>query len=144
MPTMEADIEVLKTQVKSLCDSVEGISSKIDSVLAMQEAIVRLQEQHGNTREALERAFKIIGEVRDETEHTASKINQWATGGIVAFVLGGVIVGLVQWYAMKRDNEIDRLGDTLVGMERRISWIEHDKYGRGAQEPPKEHPQDDR
>lgn len=138
MPTMEADIEVLKTQVKTLCDSVDGISSKIDSVLAMQEAIVRLQEQHGNTREALERAFKLIGQVREEVDQSSSRISQWGTGGLVAFFLGGVIVAMVQWYAMKRDNDIERMGDTLISIERRIAWLEHDKYGRSGQEPPKE------
>lgn len=144
MPTMEADIEVLKAQVKSLCDSVDGISSKIDSVLAMQEAIVRLQEQHGNTREALDRAFKVIGEVRDEVEHISSRISQWTTGGLVAFFLGGVILAMVQWYAMKRDNDIDRAADSMLNLERRIAWLEHDKYGRSGQEPPKENKTNER
>lgn len=138
MPTMEADIEVLKTQVNGLCSSVDGLSSKIDSVLAMQEAIVRLQEQHGNTREALERAFKLIGQVRDDSEQSTSKVDKWLAGARVAFLAGAIIVGMVQWYAMKRDNDIERMGETLISIERRIAWLEHDKYGRSGQEPPKE------
>lgn len=136
MPTMEADIEVLKTQVGGLREAIDGISSKIDSVLAMQESLVRLQEQHSNTREALDRAFKLIVEVREESEHTANKVSNWGVGGAVAFLLGGVIIGMVQWYAMKRDNEISRIGDSLVTVERRLAWIEHDKYGRAEQRPP--------
>lgn len=144
MPTMEADIEVLKTQVDTLCNSVDGLSSKIDSVLVMQEAIVRLQEQHGNTREALERAFKMINQVRDGSEQSSSRVDKWLAGARVAFLAGGIIVGMVQWYAMKRDNDIERMGDTLISVERRIAWIEHDKYGRGGQEPPKENKADER
>lgn len=136
MPTMEADIEVLKTQVGGLREAIDGISSKIDSVLAMQESLVRLQEQHSNTREALERAFNLIVEVREESEHTAARVSNWGVGGAVAFLLGGVILGMVQWYAMKRDNEISRIGDSLVTVERRLAWIEHDKYGRAEQRPP--------
>ncbi|MDI7005144.1 hypothetical protein [Pseudomonas aeruginosa] len=103
MPTMEADIEVLKTQVGGLREAIDGISSKIDSVLAMQESLVRLQEQHSNTREALDRAFKLIVEVREESEHTANKVSNWGVGGAVAFLLGGVIIGMVQWCANSRD-----------------------------------------
>lgn len=136
MPTMEADIEVLKTQVGGLRDVIDGISSKIDSVLAMQESLVRLQEQHSNTREALDRAFKMIVEVREESEHTANKVSSWGVGGAVAFLLGGVILGMVQWYAMKRDTEISRIGDSMVTIERRLAWIEHDRYGRAEQRPP--------
>lgn len=133
---MEADIEVLKTQVGGLRDAIDGISSKIDSVLALQESLVRLQEQHSNTREALDRAFKLIVEVREESEHTAAKVSSWGVGGAVAFLLGGVITAMVQWYAMKRDNEIDRMGDSLITVERRLAWIEHERYGRAGQEPP--------
>lgn len=136
MPNMEADIEVLKAQVSGLGDAINRVSTKIDSVLVMQESLTRLQEQHSNTREALDRAFKLIVEVREESEHTASKVGSWAVGGAVAFLLGGVIIAMVQWYAMKRDNEIDRIGDSLITIERRIGWLEHDKYGRGGQEPP--------
>lgn len=136
MPTMESDIEVLKTQVSGLREAVDNVSSKIDSVLALQESLVRLQEQHSNTREALERAFKLIVEVREESGHTANKVSNWGVGGAVAFLLGGVIVAMIQWYAMKRDNEVDRMGDSLVTLERRIGWLEHDRYGRAGQEPP--------
>lgn len=136
MPNMEADIEVLKAQVSGLGEAINRVSTKIDSVLAMQESLTRLQEQHSNTREALDRAFKLIAEVREESEHTAAKVSNWGVGGAVAFILGGVIVGMVQWYAMKRDIEISRIGDSMVTIERRLAWIEHDKYGRAGQEPP--------
>lgn len=136
MPNMEADIEVLKAQVSGLGEAINRVSTKIDSVLVMQESLTRLQEQHSNTREALDRAFKLIVEVRDESERTAGRVSSWAAGGAVAFLLGGVILAMVQWYAMKRDNEIDRMGDSLVTLERRLAWIEHDKYGRAGQEPP--------
>lgn len=144
MPTMESDIEVLKTQVGGLREAVDGISSKIDSVLVMQESLVRLQEQHSNTREALDRAFKLIVEVREESEHTAAKVSNWGVGGTVAFVLGGVIIAMIQWYAMKRDNEIDRMGDSLITVERRLAWIGHERYGRAGQEPPKENSDNER
>lgn len=133
---MEADIEVLKTQVSGLGDAINRVSAKIDSVLVMQESLTRLQEQHSNTREALDRAFKLIVEVREEAEHTTSRVNSWAVGGVVAFVLGGVIIGMVQWYAMKRDNDMDRLGNSIITIERRIGWLEHERYGRAGQEPP--------
>lgn len=136
MPNMEADIEVLKAQVSGLGEAINRVSTKIDSVLVMQESLTRLQEQHSNTREALDRAFKLIVEVREESEHTAAKVSNWGVGGAVAFILGGVIVGMVQWYAMKRDIEISRIGDSMVTIERRLAWIEHDKYGRAGQEPP--------
>lgn len=133
---MEVDIEVLKTQVRGLREAVDGISSKIDSVLVLQESLVRLQEQHSNTREALERAFKLIVEVREESEHTASKVGSWGVGGTVAFVLGGVIIAMIQWYAMKRDNDVERMGESMITIERRLAWIEHERYGRAGQEPP--------
>lgn len=135
---MESDIEVLKTQVSGLREAVDGISSKIDSVLVMQESLVRLQEQHSNTREALERAFKLIVEVREESEHTAAKVSNWGVGGTVAFVLGGVIIAMIQWYAMKRDNDVERMGESMVTIERRLAWIEHERYGRAGQEPPED------
>ena len=138
MPNMEADIEVLKAQVSGLGEAINRVSTKIDSVLVMQESLTRLQEQHSNTREALDRAFKLIVEVREESGHTATKVSNWGVGSAVAFVLGGVIVGMVQWYAMKRDTEISRIGGSMVTIERRLAWIEHDKYGRSGQEPPKE------
>lgn len=144
MPNMEADIEVLKAQVSGLGEAINRVSTKIDSVLVMQESLTRLQEQHSNTREALDRAFKLIVEVREEAEHTTSRVNSWGVGGVVAFVLGGVIIGMVQWYAMKRDNDMDRLGDSLITIERRIGWLDHDKYGRSGQEPPKENPANER
>lgn len=144
MPNMEADIEVLKAQVSGLGEAINRVSTKIDSVLVMQESLTRLQEQHSNTREALDRAFKLIVEVREEAEHTTSRVNSWAVGGVVAFVLGGVIIGMVQWYAMKRDNDMDRLGDSIITIERRIGWLEHDKYGRSGQEPPKENSANER
>lgn len=144
MPNMEADIEVLKAQVSGLGEAINRVSTKIDSVLVMQESLTRLQEQHSNTREALDRAFKLIVEVREESEHTAAKVSNWGVGSAVAFILGGVIVGMVQWYAMKRDIEISRIGDSMVTIERRLAWIEHDKYGRGGQEPPKENPTNER
>lgn len=138
MPTMEADIEVLKAHVSGLGEAINRVSTKIDSVLVMQESLTRLQEQHSNTREALDRAFKLIVEVREESEHTSTKVSNWGVGGAVAFILGGVIVGMVQWYAMKRDNYMDRLGNSIITIERRIGWLEHDKYGRSGQEPPRE------
>ena len=136
MPNMESDIEVLKAQVSGLGEAINRVSTKIDSVLVMQESLTRLQEQHSNTREALDRAFKLIGEVREESDHTASKVSNWGVGSAVAFILGGVIIGMVQWYAMKRDIEISRIGDSMMTIERRLAWIEHDKYGRAGQEPP--------
>ena len=141
---MEADIEVLKAQVSGLGEAINRVSTKIDSVLVMQESLTRLQEQHSNTREALDRAFKLIVEVREESEHTATKVSNWSVGGAVAFLLGGVIIAMVQWYAMKRDNEIDRMGDSLITVERRLAWIEHERYGRAGQEPPKENSDNER
>lgn len=121
---MQTDIEVLKTKLENLDKSVMQVNDKLDTILSMQVQLVRLQEQHDNTREGLTRAFNVLNMVQDHTNKTEAKLET-----TLSFVRGGVFVGVILfgfalWYVEEQLTEIKQVTDRSSSFEHRLSTLE--------------------
>lgn len=120
MPDMQTDIEVLKTEVRSLQTGVSEVAAKMDIILSMQVQIVRLQEQHDGHRQAVDRAFAAIRE---------QKIQVREFNRLTSFIKGGALVAtllfaFVQWYVLGQIKTLERVDADVKALDRRTSSVE--------------------
>jgi hypothetical protein len=122
---MATDIEVLKVEVQGLHRAITDVSVKMDVLLSLQVQLVRLQEQHDNTRKALDRAFEKIRDVSEESTATANRIN--TTQALVrgAAGVGVLLFAFAQWYAMSKIEAIEGNTALIQIIDRRIGKIEN-------------------
>lgn len=136
---MSTDIELLKMEVQGLHKGVNDIGTKMDMLLALQVQLVRLQEQHDNTRDSLDRAFKHISSVRAEISEVDLKVA--TVGGKLTFwrglVLGGAFIGtflmgFAQWYVLQQIHSLEAVANRADNFNLRVTLIENklwpDKY----------------
>ena len=93
-------------------------------VLSMQVQLVRLQEQHDHTRQALDRAFSTIRDTRARSDDTENKVIR-----MLSFVRGGAAVGAVlfaftQWYVLEQLAALQQVVDRVSAIDRRVISIE--------------------
>ena len=121
---MQTDIEVLKTEVHGLYRAVTDVATKIDMLLAMQVQLVRLQEQHDTTRQALDRAFDALRTVRTKADTTDSRLHAY-----IAFVRGGALVGAIlfgaaQWYMLQQLSTLQEVAKHSNKVNMRLTLVE--------------------
>lgn len=129
---MSTDIELLKMEVQGLHKGVNDIGTKMDMLLALQVQLVRLQEQHDNTRDSLDRAFKHISSVRTEISEVDLKVS--SVGSKLTFwrglVLGGAFIGtflmgFAQWYVLQQIHALEEVANQAAGFNLRMTLIEN-------------------
>lgn len=121
---MNTDVEVLKAEMRNLQTSVSEVGAKMDMILGMQVQLVRLQEQHDHTRQAVDRAFDSIKTTRTRSEETESKVAK-----VLGFVRGGAAVGAIlfafaQWYVLQQLDVIKQVESSVGAIDRRVISIE--------------------
>lgn len=121
---MHTDIEVLKTEMRSLQAAVSEVGLKIDMLLSMQVQIGRMQEQHDSTKQAVDRAFSSLRETNNRVQTTESTVHK-----VLSFVKGGALVGALlfgfaQWYVMQQLTAINRIDADLSIIDRRMISVE--------------------
>lgn len=127
---MDAELEVVKSELAGLIRSVDQLTVRVETIMQMQVAITRLQTQHDQNREEIGRCLVQIQEVRRKADDNESSLNR-----AVAFVRGMLAVGALlfafaQWYTMQQIDTIRANSETLATIDRRLSWAEHEIYGR--------------
>lgn len=121
---MDTDVEVLKAEMRNLQTSVSEVGAKLDVLLGMQIQLVRLQEQHDHTRQALDRAFSSLKDTKTRSEETEGKVAK-----ALSFVRGGALVGAMlfgfaQWYVLQQLEIIKQVEANVTAIDRRIISIE--------------------
>lgn len=120
MPDMQTDIEVLKTEVRGLQSGISELAAKIDIIISMQVQLVRLQEQHDNQRQAVDRAFTTIREHKKHISGFQQVIWLIKGGALVAAVL----LGFLNWYLFDQINTLKRVDVDVKAVDRRVTIIE--------------------
>lgn len=121
---MQIDIEVLKTEIRGLQTATSEVGAKMDMLLGMQVQIVRLQEQHDSTKQSVDRAFNSLREMGGRVQGTESTVHK-----VLSFVKGGALVGALlfgfaQWYALEKLAVVDRIDADLSVIDRRMISVE--------------------
>lgn len=117
---MQTDIEVLKTEVRSLQQGVSEVAAKIDIIMSMQVQIVRLQEQHDGHRQAVDRAFAAIREQKQQVSELNSLRNVVKGGALVATLL----FAFAQWYVLGQLTTLQRVDTDVKMIDRRVLSVE--------------------
>lgn len=120
MPDMQTDIEVLKTEVRGLQTGISELAAKIDIIISMQVQLVRLQEQHDNQRQAVDRAFNTIREHKEQISGFQQVVGHIKGGALVATVL----MAFVNWYVIDQINTLRRVDVDVKAVDRRVTIIE--------------------
>ena len=120
MPDMQTDIEVLKTEVRGLQTGISELAAKIDIIISMQVQLVRLQEQHDNQRQAVDRAFNTIREHKEQISGFQQVVGHIKGGALVATVL----MAFVNWYVIDQINTLRRVDVDVKAVDRRGTIIE--------------------
>lgn len=121
---MDTDVEVLKAEMRNIQTSMSEVGAKLDVLLGMQIQLVRLQEQHDHTRQALDRAFSSLKDTKDRSEETEGRVAK-----ALSFVRGGALVGAMlfgfaQWYVLQQLEIIKQVEANVTAIDRRIISIE--------------------
>lgn len=122
--TMQSDIEVLKTEVRGLHSAVSDIGTKMDILLALQVQMVRLQEQHDNTRQALDRAFEAISNVKTTANSTEGRFIFWRGLFLGGAFVGAILVGFAEWYVIQQIHTLQEVADKANGFNLRLTLME--------------------
>ena len=117
---MQTDIEVLKTEVRGLQTGISELAAKIDIIISMQVQLVRLQEQHDNQRQAVDRAFNTIREHKEQISGFQQVVGHIKGGALVATVL----MAFVNWYVIDQINTLRRVDVDVKAVDRRVTIIE--------------------
>jgi len=121
---MQIDIEVLKTELHNVRCAVSDIGAKMDILLALQTQIVRLQEQHDNVRQALERAFVGLNEVREVAETTETKLMTAKAFFRGAVFVGFILFGFAQWYVLQQLEKLQEIAVYAEDYNLRLTLME--------------------
>jgi len=121
---MHTDIRVLEARFENLDKSVGVVSAKIDQLMSTQEHFIRLQEQHEQTRESLDRAMLIINTMTNLASETDARLNK-----ALYFIRGGAAVGtflfvFAQWYVLEQLEGIRQIESAVDLAEHRLTVIE--------------------
>lgn len=126
MPNVEADLEVLKSELAGLHRAVDAFGAKIDLMMQMQVQLVQVQEQHATTRAGLDRAFTAIKNLSEK--HDDERLNNRSA---IAMIRGMAIasvffLGGLQWYAKGQIEDVQRAVKDLATVDRRLSVLERE------------------
>lgn len=126
----ELELPVLRAELSALTRAVDmlgaQLGAKVDQVVSMQVQLVRLQEQQTQSQQAIDRAFMEVRDVESMSKDTDGKVTK-----ALSFVRGSIVVGallfaFIQWYTLDRLDVIKANSESLVVIERRLSWLEHE------------------
>lgn len=114
----------LRSDLENMRSLVEGISTKMDTLVTMQTTIVQLQERASAQQAAIDRAFTSIHEARQRADIAVTAINR-----SMAFVRGAAIVGTLlfafaQWYVLQQLEDVKATKELVSISERRLGYIE--------------------
>ena len=124
---MQTAIEVLKTRLESLTNSVNHVNDKLDLIMQMQVQIVRLQEQFDTTRTTLLSAQADTKALCDRIKANEASVADIKTSAKTAFFVGAILFGVIQWYVIRQISEIDTNATLLSEMDRRLFVIEESR-----------------
>lgn len=134
MTDMQTEVEILKVEMRGMASGMTQLIVKMDSMLAMQTQIVRLQEQQDNARLAMDRAFTTIREVEARADITESKVNQSLSFIRGALFVSALVFSGLQWYVIKQIESASKAGDVIAAVDRRLFTLETrirpDTHGR--------------
>jgi hypothetical protein len=140
---METELGVLKNEIEGMHKAFDlfraEFSSKLDIIMAMQVQVVQLQERYNNAQASIDRAFNAIGELERRGDDTKGYVDKSLGGAKIFAITGALIVGMLQWYFLKQIDSIEATNEMMTTIDRRVAWLEHEKYGRA--EPLPEKPQ---
>lgn len=135
---METELGVLRNEIEGMHKSFDvfraEFSSKLDIIMAMQVQLVQLQERYNNAQAAIDRAFNAINELDKKTESNKAHIDKSLGGARILALTGAIIIGMLQWYFLRQIDTIETARELLVTVDRRVAWLEHEKYGRNVTE----------
>ena len=123
-----ADIEVMKSQIITINEAVQGVAAKMDVIVGMQITMTQTQERQDAQRMALDRAFTAIAEAKAKADNVANEQSR-----MMSFVKGGATVGvllfaLTQWYTLQQINKLEETSKALSAVDRRLMFIESKFY----------------
>lgn len=118
------DLEIMKAEMATMREAVQGVSSKLDIMIQMQVSITQLQERSSAQQSAMDRAFVAINETKQRADAAVSENSK-----MMSFVKGGAAVGAIlfaftQWYVMGQIRQLEDTSKALLTMDRRIMYIE--------------------
>jgi len=122
--TVDADIQGLKVGLASVTNSVDKMSAKLDTIMAVQIEVAKLQSEQRQLTSSLERAFSAIGDNRLRITTLEDKVTR--SFGFVrgAMFFGAILFAFIQWYAIDQVTELRAVGPQLTAMDRRILLVE--------------------
>lgn len=124
MSEMQTEIEILKVEMRGMVSSITQLGVKMDSMLAIQTQIVRLQEQQDNSRLAMDRAFTSIREVEVRADATEAKLTQSLSFIRGALFVSALVFSGLQWYVLKQFESVGKTNDMVVAIDRRLYTLE--------------------
>ena len=122
--TVETDVKVLKSELSALTVAVERMSAKLDAVVTLQVETAKMQTEQRQHSEALERAFRAIGENRGRTGELETKVTKSMAFVRGAMFVGALLFGFVQWYALDKISDLKWVGSQLNVIDRRVLVLE--------------------
>ena len=125
---MHTDIEVLKSRIEVLTQTVGHVSDKLDLIMQMQVQLVRLQEQFENARHSIDRAHTATQSAQARISDIDISIGSFKSTAKTVLIISGFIFSIVQMLVV---GQLDRIRDnsmTLVAIERRLIKLEESRY----------------
>lgn len=129
---VDADVRVLKAEMSAVTTAVERMTAKLDTLVTMQVEVGKMQTELRQHSEALERAFKAIGDNRGQVGKVDSEVHR-----SLAFIRGALFVGALllsagTWYAKDRLNDMKIISTQLTAVDRRVLMVEQYISKHGA------------
>jgi len=121
---MQTDIEVLKSRLENLNNSINHVNDKLDLIMQMQVQIVRLQEQFDTARSAITTAASETKALSERVNHVENSIDGFRSSGRTALLVGAILFSVIQWYVIRQIADIDTNADLLTNIDRRVYLME--------------------
>lgn len=120
----ETDVEVLKSELKGLKQSLSEVSIKMDLIIGIQMQMTGLQKDMEHHRVTSDRAFSSVEGLRARVMQTESSLLQMksvVTGGLAVGVL---LFGFAQWYVLGQLSLLEQMAKDTRKMDRRMYIME--------------------
>lgn len=124
MDDRTTDVEVLKSQLLALKNSVSEVNTKMDLIIGIQIQMTSLQKDMEHHRITSDRAFVTMDGLRSKVNETESSLLQTKSMVRGALAVGVVLFGFAQWYALGQLSSLDQMAKDVRKMDRRMYTVE--------------------
>lgn len=133
MPESIDNVKVYE-RLASIETVMNTVLQKTDHIARMSESLARMQEQTRQHDGQLEILFQKVGNAEAIGRTAKEDVSKWVNRGLGAYAVGSIFISLVAFLLFRivgdYDGKIRNYGDSLVTIDRRVTWIEWEQKGR--------------